>query len=92
MAVLLQDRHAEAVEGTDIAGVIIAGQLMYPLPHLIGGLIRKSDAQNVAGKNSQVIHQPGKPVRQRPGLAGACARNHADIALGGGYRRELRFI
>ena len=84
MAVLLEDGHAEAVEGVDIAGVVVAGQVVDALAHLIGGLVGKGDAQDVAGQNAQLIHQVGKPPGEGPGFARPGAGDDPDEALRGG--------
>ena len=55
--ILLQDADAEAVKSIDIAGVIVAGQIVDPLPHFICGLVCERDAQNIARENSQFIYK-----------------------------------
>ena len=78
MAVFLKNRNAEAVKGVDIAGVIISGQGVDPLAHLICRLVGKGDAEDIAGQDAQLIYQKRKAVGKGPGLAGAGAGNHAD--------------
>ena len=69
MAVLLEDRDTEAVEGIDIPGVVVPGELMDTLAHLIGGLVSKGNAEDVAWQDAQLVDQIGKPVGQSTGLA-----------------------
>ena len=81
VAVLLQDGDAEAVKSVDIAGVVVAGQVMDALAHLVGSLVGKGHAEDVGRQDAQLVDQIGKAVRQRPGLARARARDHAHEAL-----------
>ena len=92
MAVLLQNGHAEAMEGVDIARVPVAGEAVNPLAHFVGGFVGKSDAQNVPGQDAQLIDQVGKSPGKRPGFTGARAGNHPDKALRGRNRLPLRPI
>ena len=82
MAVFLQDGNAEAVEGADIARVIVPGELMDALAHFSRRLVGECDAQDAARQDAHLVHQIGKAVRKRACLARACARDHADKALG----------
>ena len=81
MAVLLQDGNAEAVEGTDIARVVIPGQPMDALAHFGCGFVGERHTQDVAGQDARFIDQIREPVRERARLARARARDHADEAL-----------
>ena len=81
VAVLLQNGDAEAVERVDIARVVVAGQRVDALAHLVGRLVRERHAQDVPRQDAELIDKIGKAVRQRPRLARAGARDHADIAL-----------
>ena len=83
VAVLLQDGHAEAVERADIARVLVARQGVDALAHLGGRLVRERHAQDVAGQRADLVHKVGEALRQCARLAGACARDDADIALCG---------
>ncbi len=69
VAVLLQNSHAEAVESTDIAGIVVAGEPADAPLHLLGGFIGKCDTEDIGRHNANLIDQIGKPVRQRAGLA-----------------------
>ena len=55
MAVLLEDGDAEAVEGVDIAGVVVPGEGVNLLAHLAGGLVDESDAQDAAGQDDKLV-------------------------------------
>ena len=69
VAVLLEDGDAEAVEGVDIAGVVVPGEPVDPLPHLRGRFVGEGDAQDVAGQDAQLVDQIGEPPGEGPGLA-----------------------
>ena len=83
MAVLLQDGHTEAVERADVARVLVARQGVDALAHLGSRLVRERHAQDVAGQRADLVHKVGEAPRQCARLAGACARDDADIALCG---------
>ena len=83
VAVLLEDGHAEAVEGVDVAGVVVPGEGVNPLAHLVGGLVGEGDAQDVPRQDAQLVHQEGKSVGQRPGLPRAGPGDDPDEALSG---------
>lgn len=89
VAVLLEDGHAEAVEGVDVAGVVVPGELVDALAHLIGRLVGEGDAQDVPRQDAQLTHQVSESVGQGPGLARARPGDHPDEALGGGDRLPL---
>ena len=61
-AVLLEDGDTEAVEGVDVAGVVVAGEGMDTLAHLGGGLVGKGDAEDVPRQDARLLHQKGKAV------------------------------
>ena len=77
------------MEGVDVAGVIVPGELVDALAHLVGRLVGEGDAQDVPRQDAQLIDQVGEPVGQGPGLAGARPSDHPDKALGGGDRLTL---
>ena len=52
------------------------------LLQLVRSLVGKGHAQQISRQNAELRHQIRKPPRQRPRLAGACARDHAHKALG----------
>ena len=81
VTVLLQHRDAEAVEGVDVAGVVVARQPPDAPAHLAGRLVRERGAQDVARHDAQLVHEVGKPLGERPRLAGARAGYHAHVAL-----------
>ena len=81
MAVLLQHSDAESVEGVDISRIIVPGQVVDSLAHLVGGFICEGYAQDISRQNPDLVHQIRKAPRERPGLAGTRARNHADNSL-----------
>ena len=89
MAVLLEDGDTEAVEGVDIPGVVVPGELMDTLAHLIGGLVGKGDAEDVARQDAQLVDQIGKAFRKGARLARSRAGDDADKALGGRDRLPL---
>ena len=92
VAVLLQDGGAEAVEGVDVARVVVPGEGVNPLAHLVGGLVGEGDAQDVAGQDAQLVHQIGEAVGQRPGLSRTRPGNDPDKAFGGGDGLPLGWI
>lgn len=85
----MEGRDTEAVEGVDVAGVVVPGQGMDALAHLVGRLVGEGDAQDVARQDAQLVHQVGEAVGQRPGLAGARPGDDPDEALGGGNSLPL---
>ena len=92
MAVLLQDGNAESVERIDVARVVVADQVVDPLPHFVGGLVGERDAQDIAGRDAQFVDQEGEPVGQRAGLARPGPGHHADKSLRGGHRQTLFLV
>ena len=89
VAVLLEDGDAEAVEGVDIPRVVVAGEGVDALAHLVGRLVGEGHAENAAGEDAQVVDQVGEPVGEGPGLPGARPRDDPDEPLGGGDRLPL---
>ena len=81
IAVLLQNGHAEAVEGIDVPGIVIPGQCMDALAHLIGGLVGKGHAQNIPRQDTELVYKIGEAVGQRAGLAGTGPGDDAYKAL-----------
>ena len=92
VAVLLQDRDAEAVERVDVPRVVVAGQLVDALAHLVRGLVREGDAQDVPGQDADVVHKVREPVGEGSRLAGPGARDDADVPFGRGDRLPLLFV
>ncbi|MPM14917.1 hypothetical protein SDC9_61281 [bioreactor metagenome] len=60
--VLLQNSHAETVEGADVPGIAVAGETADALLHLIGRFVCKCDAENVGRHNSDFIDQISKAM------------------------------
>ena len=75
VAVLLQHRHAEAVEGVDVAGVAVVDQRADALAHLVRGAVREGHAEDVVRRNADHVHQVREAVRKGAGLSGSCAGN-----------------
>ena len=91
-AVLLEDGDTEAVEGVDVAGVVVAGEGMDALAHLGGGLVGKGDAEDVSGQDTRLLHQKGKAVGQGAGLAGTGAGDAPEHSLRRGDRLPLGVV
>ena len=53
VAVLLEHRDAEAVEGGDKAGVVVPGEAVDALAHLRGGLVGEGHAQDVPRQDAR---------------------------------------
>ena len=70
VAVLLQDGDAEA-------GILVAGQIVDALAHFISRLVGERHAKKIPRQDAKLRHKIGEPARQRPRLAGACARDDA---------------
>ena len=81
VAVLLQKPHAEAMERRDERQVLIGQDAADALFHLGGRLVRKRDAEDIRSRDAERLHQIQIACGQRFRLAGASARDHADIAL-----------
>ncbi len=90
--VLLKDADAEAVEGVDVGSVVVAGEVVDALAHLVGGLVGEGHAEDVAGHDAELVDEVGEAAAERAGLAGARARDHAHVALGGGDRLALGVV
>ena len=85
MAVLLEHGDAETVEGVDIARVIVAGEDVDALAHLICGFVGEGDAEDISRQDAQLVHQKGKTMGERPCLAGAGSKSFGfghSLALG----------
>lgn len=52
VAVFLQNGHAKAVKGVDVAGVVVAGEVVDALAHFGGGFVGEGDAQYVGGQDA----------------------------------------
>ena len=78
MGIFLENRNAKAMERVDIAGIMIAGKATDAPSHLVGGLVRESDAQDVARQDAEIVDQVCEPLRQRSRFprAGACDDAH----------------
>ena len=81
MGIFLKNRNAKAVERVDIAGVVIAGKAADAPAHLVGGLVREGDAQDVARQNAQLVDQVREPLRQRSRFPRAGTRDDAHVAF-----------
>ena len=92
ITVFHQYGYTEAMEGIDIARILIPGQIMDPLPHLICGFVRKCHAEDVSRKDTKFLHQPCKPVRERPCLPAAGPCDHAHVPFRRGHSFPLGFI
>ena len=92
MAVLLQYRHAEPMKGIDIARIVVTSQLMNAAAHLIGRLVGKRYAKNIAGQDAQFLDQISKPMRQCSGLARTSTGNNPHEAFRRRDRLPLRII
>ena len=92
MAVLLQHGDAKAMECVDVAGIIVAGEVMDPLAHLVGRLVRKRHTKDIPRQDPHLVHQKSKTMGQCSGLAGACSRDDTDHALRGHHRLLLFLI
>ena len=92
VALLVQHRHAKAVERVDVARVVVAGHPVDALAHLLSRLVRERDAQDVAGHDAQLVDQIRKTASERPGLARARSRDDPHIPFRGRNCLPLRFI
>jgi len=89
---LLEQRHAKAVEGTDEAGVVVPGQRADTAAHLVRRLVGEGHAEDVRGQDPHLPDQIGKAVSQRARLAAAGARQHPHVSLGRRDRLPLRVV
>ena len=92
VAVLLEDGDTEAVEGVDVARVVVAGQLVDALAHLVRGLVREGDAQDVAGQDADVIDEVGEAVGEGSRLSRTGPRDDADVPFGRRDRLSLLLV
>ena len=83
MAVLLQDGDTETVKGVHIPGVVVSGEPVDALAHLVGRFVGEGDTEDVARQNTQFVDQIGKPVGEGAGLSRACPGNDPHEPLGG---------
>ena len=81
MGIFLKNRNAKAMERVDIAGVVIVGKAADAPAHLVGGLVREGDAQDVARQNAQLVDQVREPLRQRSRFPRAGTRDDAHVAF-----------
>ena len=84
MAVLLQNRHAKAVERVYVAGVVVACDAANAAAHFVGGFVGEGDAQDVARHDAEVAHQVRESLGECAGLSRAGSGDDAYVALGGG--------
>ena len=89
ITVFLQHGYAEAVKGINVTRIVVPGQVVYALPHFIGGFVGEGDAQDVARQNAQFIYQKGKTVGEGPGFSRAGPRDDTDITFRSTYRFPL---
>ena len=47
------------MEGVDIAGVVVAGQIVDALAHLVRGLVGKGNAKNIGSGEVKILHDGG---------------------------------
>ena len=92
MAVFLQNGNTEAVEGVDVSGVVIAGQIMDALAHFAGGFVGEGNAKDIAGQDADLVHKVSKPPGKGAGLAGTGPRDHAHKALRCRHGLTLRLV
>lgn len=71
------------MEGVDIASVIVAGEGVNALAHLVGRFIGKCDAQDIPWQDAQLVYQESKAMGQSPGLPRAGSGDDPDEALSG---------
>ncbi|CAM5541905.1 hypothetical protein SGRIM128S_05982 [Streptomyces griseomycini] len=81
---LAQRRRVEGT-GLDADGA----ELAQPAAHLPGGAVGEGDGEHAGGLEDAGAHPVGDPVGDRPGLAGAGARQHAHRTVQGGGHRAL---
>ena len=81
MGIFLENRNAKAMERVDIAGIMIAGKTTDTPSHLVGGLVREGDAQDVARQDAKVVDQVCEPLRQRGRFPRAGTRDNAHVAF-----------
>ena len=82
VAVLLKHGDAEAVEGVDERGVVVADKPVDAAAHLRRRLVRECHAEDVGRQNAHRLHEVGEPARQGARLARAGAGDDAHVALG----------
>ena len=92
MAVLLQHRHAEAVERVDVTGVVVAREVVDSLAHLVGAIVGEGDTQDVGRHYASLVYQKRETPGQGTRLARARTRDHAHVALGRGDGVQLRLV
>jgi len=87
--ILLKHRYAEAMEGVDVAGVVVASEGMDALTHLVGGLVGEGDTEDVARHDAHLVDEVGKASGEGARLARPRPGDHANIALRGGDGLDL---
>ena len=78
-----KDAAAGGVEGQypEAAGAA-AEQVLEPLSHLAGSLVREGDGQDLIRLRADGVDEVGDPVREDAGLPGACAGDHEQWPFG----------
>ena len=89
VGVLLQHGDAEAVEGIDVRGIVVSGQVVDAAAHLFRRLIGEGDAEDMGGQNAHLHDQVGVAGRERLRFAAAGAGDDAHETFGGSHRFEL---
>ena len=92
MAVLLQNGDTEAMEGIDIPRILVPGEPVNPLPHLIRRLVGESHAEDISRQNSDLIDQKREPGGKRPGFPGSRPGDHPDHPFRGRHGLLLGLI
>ena len=87
--VAAQQPHAEPVEGADENTCVAAHQIEGAPAHLVRRLVGEGHGRNPPRLDSQLLHEPGDPVGDHPGLARAGAGDHELRPAVVGDRRQL---
>lgn len=72
------------MKGANVAGVVVAGEVVDTRAHFTGGLVGKGDTENISRQNADLIHQKGKPMDKRPCFSASGTSHDTHKALGGG--------
>ena len=84
-----QDAHAGGVEGAHPGQLLFAEEPRQPRLHLGGRLVGEGDRQDAPGRHLAFADQPGDPVGEGAGLAGAGARQDQQGAVAMLHRLAL---
>src|SRR5262249_34936244 len=83
--VAAQDPHTQRVEGGEpYARGVGAQQLLDPLAHLAGRLVRERDGEDPLRRDAANTYEVGDPLGEHARLAAAGTREHEQRPLGGG--------